>query len=430
MERMLERIDPDSPGIGSLPHWIDPEELGRSHASGSGVVVSGDGHIVTNHHLFTDVISPEIEVHLFDGRAYSGDQVELVASDRLTDLAVIRVKSGGFHPIRFGDSDRLNIGDWVLAIGNPLDLDNTVTQGIISSKYRDTGQGILVDFIQSSAHIEPGSSGGALMNVDGELVGINTAIATTQANWEGFGFALPSNTVREVVEALIETGHVPRGFIGIEFLSDQQSLPEPMRRLLGYVGPGGVLVRRVTDDGPADLSGIRSQDIIISVASQPVASGIDLLRAVAALQVGTTTEVEIWRGDPENGEGRQMSMDLMIAPRPTDQEILAMNSIPGVTPPPREPEITELGGTGLALEFRPWRRNGAVRVATVEPDSPAEAAGFQIGDRILGVNGTRIFSPLALFAAIRLQGPGVENHTFFVERPDGAQSHLLISDSQ
>lgn len=418
----------ENPGLPAMaaerlaPQLLElaPEDLHLIEASGSGVIVSEDGLIVTNHHLFQGMASPEIEVHLYDGRVFRGDQVVLIASDRLTDLALLRVEGRGLTPATFGDSDRLNIGDWVIAIGNPLDLANTVTQGIVSAKYRRTDQGVLVDFIQSSAHIDPGSSGGALLNIAGELVGINTAIATQTARWEGFGFALPSNTVREVIEHLAKRGHVPRGYIGINFDGRREGLTSMERRLAGYQGPGGVRVIGVQPGGPADLAGVRSGDIIVTIAGQPIASGADLLRTVAALPIGSTAEVEAWRGDLRTSRGRHVTFEVAIAERPTDEELDAQRAAEraAVRAAAASPEAIDLPSAGLALEWRPDRRE--LVVTRVKPDSPAARASFAEGDLVLRVNGLPVISPVHLWAALRLQPATIRNHVFLVGRGQSA----------
>jgi serine protease Do len=394
---------------------ISPDDLRAVKASGSGVIVREDGIVVTNHHLFTNIASPEIEVHLYDGRVYGGDDVQLLASDRLTDIAVLKVRAHGLIAAQFGDSDRLNIGDWVVAVGNPLELASTVTQGIVSAKYRQTEQGVLVDFIQSSAHIDPGSSGGALLNVNGELIGINTAIATDTSRWEGFGFALPSNTVRQVVDELLEQGHVPRGFIGINFEARDDGLSPVSRRLLGYRGPDGVLVLGVQPGGPADLAGLRRQDIVLAIAGQPITTGTDLLRTVASLPIGSITEVELWRGDVRTSQGRHMTLQMAIAERPSDPELEARRPAPAPVRPAGAPEPIDFPSAGLHLEWR-TQDHGALVVTEVDEGSAAETAGFQRGDVILRVNAWPILSPTSLWAALRLQPEPIRNHSFLAGR--------------
>lgn len=425
LDEMLDGLDPRRGPSAPLLPPLDPDVFGRLDASGSGVIIRSDGHIVTNHHLFADVVSPEISVHLYDGRVFSGEDVEMVGSDRLTDLAVLRIRTDGLPPVDFGDSDRLNIGDWVVAVGNPLQLANTVTHGIVSAKYREAGQGILVDYLQTSAHIERGSSGGALMNIDGQLVGINTAIATETESWEGFGFALPSNTVRRVVDEIIAHGHVARGYIGVQFDSHEDALPGPMRRLLGYTGPGGVLLRGVEPSGPADLAGLEPRDIVTAVAGQPVSSGIDLLRTVAALPIGTVAEIEYWRGDMTTSDGRALRAELMIAERPTDGEI-AQRTQPMRMAPAFQPDAVTLPGSGLDLRVEERRGGARIVVDGVEPGSPAAEAGFVKGDVIVRINGWAVRSATSFFAALRLQPEAVLNHDFLTEREGGSQVHLTL----
>jgi serine protease Do len=415
-----EEVPPELRELWRFHSQFEPEDLPSLDAAGSGVIVSEDGHIVTNQHLFLGLRDPEIEVQLYDGRIFRGDQIEMVASDRLTDLAVLRIDAEGLDPIEFGDSDRANIGDWVIAIGNPLHLAHTVTQGIISAKYRETSEGMIVDFLQTSAHIDPGSSGGALLNLEGEVIGINTAIATESQRWEGFGFALPSNTVRTVVEALIERGRVPRGYIGIYFPTRGNGLSEGDRRLLGYDGPGGVLVLSVVDNGPAQLAGLENGDIIVTIAGQPVSEGIDLLRTVAALDIGSVAEIEIWRGDRRVSEGSYLTVDLAIADRPPDGELRRREREQRLqdraSRPEPEEETLDLPEAGLHLEATSEGGMRRLVVTEVERGSSAETAGFEVGDVIVRANGLRVRGERDLIGALRLQPGDVINHWFLLDR--------------
>jgi serine protease Do/serine protease DegQ len=346
---------------------------------------------------------------------FSGEDVVLVATDELTDLAVIRVNAEGLDAVEFGDSDLVNIGDWVIAVGNPLQLAHTVTQGIVSSKYRETSQGMIVDFLQTSAHIEPGSSGGALLNLRGELVGINTAIATEGDRWEGFGFALPSNTVHTVVDSLIEKGHVPRGYIGIRFPNAGGGLSESARRLLGYRGPGGVLIQGVESSGPSDFAGIQPDDILVTLAGQPIATGLDMLRTVASLPVGSIAEVELWRGDRRTSTGRFVTADLAIAARPSDDELRLRDR--RVPPEPSDEPVT-LGRTGLSVNITGPLSDRQIMVTGVDPNTPADQLGFQVGDRIVRVNGWRVGTEWGLYDALRLQPAHIADHEFLIRRGD------------
>jgi serine protease Do len=421
LDMLDQLLEEHGPLIGPM---LEPDRLGLVEAAGSGVVVRPDGFVVTNRHVVGDIPSPEFEVRLYDGRVYRGEEVELIASDALTDLALLHLDASGLDAVEFGDSDRINIGDWVVAVGNPLDLANTVTHGIVSAKFRETGGGTIVDFLQTSAHIEPGSSGGALVNIEGQLVGINTAIATETRRWQGFGFALPSNTVRDVVNALIEHGRVPRGYIGVEFRSGGETLPDPMRRLLGHRGPGGVLVRGITPSGPADLAGICPSDIILTIAGQSIATGMDLLRTVASLPIGSVAEVELWRGSPATSTGRVVRADMVIAERPTDDEILTWHR--GPAPPPPPPEVIALSDAGLVLEARSQGRAMQIVVTDVTPDSAAAAAGFRPGEVVRRINGWPVGSAVHVYLAIRLREIAMTDHAFLVERKDGTQRHLVI----
>lgn len=416
---LFEQLDPDSGNLTpeernrlwQFHRQLDPETLWSVDSAGSGVIISEDGLVITNHHLFEDYTDMDIEVHLYDGQVYGGDQVELIAQDSLTDLALLRINGSGFAPATFGDSDRVNIGDWVIAIGNPLQLASTVTQGIVSARGREVSQGEIFDYLQTSAHIEPGSSGGALMNMQGELIGINTAIATQTDRWEGFGFALPSNSVKEVVDALREFGRVPRGYIGINFYSGGNSLPTSERRLLGYRGPGGILITSVRPNGPSDLAGLRTDDIIVSVAGQPVQDATELIRTVAALPVGSEAQVELWRGDRLTSEGFFFTADLVIGERPAENVIREEGL--DIAPQTASAETFALPGSGIEVEFFPHRYPV---VTSVEDHSPGFYAGFRVGDVIQEVNGIPAPTERRMLYALRLLPDDIMDHYFLINR--------------
>lgn len=259
-------------------------------SSGSGVIMSPDGYIVTNHHVVER--STDIKVTLADKREY---KAKLIGSDPSTDIALIKISATALPFVVFGNSDSVRVGEWVLAVGNPFNLTSTVTAGIISAKGRNInilgGGASIESFIQTDAAVNPGNSGGALVNSAGELVGINTAIITESGNYEGYSFAVPSNLVQKVVRDLREFGTVQRAYlgVGIEDLDNDNAIN------LGLPNAQGVYVTRVTPGGAAEEVGLKVGDVIFSINSTPTRSTPELQEIVGRLRPGDQINVEYWR---------------------------------------------------------------------------------------------------------------------------------------
>ena len=258
---------------------------------GSGFVIDEEGIIITNAHVILD--ADEIEVIFSDGIILPAD---LVGKDTKTDIAVLSVKPAegqSLVALEFGDSDELQVGQWVMAIGNPFGLGGTVTAGIVSAKNRDIRSGPYDNFIQTDAAINRGNSGGPLFNTDGKVVGINSAIISTTGGSGGIGFAIPSKKATPVIEQLIEYGETRRGWLGVRI----QEVSDDIASSLGMGGASGALVVSVDDNGPAKQAGIKSGDIILTFNGAKIDTMRELPRAVAETKVGTRAEVEIWRKD-------------------------------------------------------------------------------------------------------------------------------------
>jgi serine protease DegQ len=254
---------------------------------GSGVIVSADGTILTNHHVIEE--ADEVTVQLSDGRKA---QARLVGTDPESDVAVLKIALPDLPVITFGPSDRLAVGDVVLAIGNPFGVGQTVTSGIVSALGRsELGINTFENFIQTDAAINPGNSGGALVDVQGRLVGINTAIYSRTGGSMGIGFAIPTSTARQVMEAIVRDGSVTRGWIGVE----PQDLTPELASYFGSELREGVVITGVLQNGPAAQAGIRPGDVIASVAGEPVKTVPGLLSAVAGLRPGQAAQVEVLR---------------------------------------------------------------------------------------------------------------------------------------
>lgn len=266
----------------------DEQREFRERSLGSGFIISRDGFIVTNNHVIED--AAEIRVKLKNGREYDGT---IEGRDPNTDLALIKIKSDTDLPVaKWGNSDKLKVGQWVVAIGSPFGLEHTVTAGIVSAKGRVIGSGPYDDFIQTDASINPGNSGGPLLNMEGEVVGINTAIVATG---QGIGFAVPVNLAEDIIEQLKKHGEVTRGWLGVAI----QDLTGELAEYYGMEEKKGVLVTDVFEDDPADVAGIKPKDIILSVNGKAVESTRDLTRMIAAISVGDDASIAVLRNGKE-----------------------------------------------------------------------------------------------------------------------------------
>lgn len=259
--------------------------------TGSGVIVSADGYILTNNHVVAG--ADEITVKTTDGKEF---KARVVGTDPHTDLAVIKVDAAGLTAAKLGDSDQVEVGEWVLAIGSPFDLSNTVTSGIISARGRaNVGLADYEDFIQTDAAINPGNSGGPLVNLDGEVIGINSAIATRTGGYMGIGFAIPINMAKNVMDQLIKTGKVTRGWLGVYI----QPITPELQKQFGLKSTEGALLSDITAGGPSEKAGLKRGDVIVRFKGQPVKDTNQLRNAVAATKVGADAEVVVVRDGKE-----------------------------------------------------------------------------------------------------------------------------------
>jgi serine protease Do len=264
-------------------------------STGSGVIISPDGYIVTNNHVIDE--GNEIEVSLNDRRKF---MAKVIGTDPSTDLALIKIETQNLPAIIFGNSDSLQVGEWVLAVGNPFDLNSTVTAGIVSAKSRNINildnSASIESFIQTDAAVNPGNSGGALVNTNGELVGINTAIITRTGQYEGYSFAIPSNLVQKVIRDIREFGMVQRGFLGISI----DNISDEMAKELSLSSLDGVYVRTVTGGGAGEEAGLTIGDIITSINGTVVKSMPEMQELVGRLRPGNTLEIEYWHKGVKN----------------------------------------------------------------------------------------------------------------------------------
>jgi serine protease Do len=350
----------------------DAPERMPQRSLGSGVIVDASGITLTNAHVVEN--ASNIEVVTLDG---SKHKAKLIGLDKKTDLAVLKLDDGKatFAYARLGDSDKMQVGDWVIAVGSPFGLHATVTAGIISAKARHIGQGPFDDFLQTDAAINPGNSGGPLVNMQGEVVGINTAIV---AGGSGIGFAIPSNMARKIYTELQAKGRVTRGWLGVSI----QPLTPELAKSFGAKDNKGVLLSEVMPDSPAAKAGLQSGDILLEFQGKRMEAPADLQRAVGLSSPGMSTKVKVWRDQGEK------SFDVKIGEAPDEQrEARGPNqkgkSILGLDVRPLTPEIARQ----LNL-----RSTEGVVVARVDDGSPAEEAGIQRGDVIREVNRQKVRS--------------------------------------
>ena len=347
---------------------VPPEVMQRS--LGSGVIVDPSGIALTNAHVVER--ATEIEVLTADGQKH---KAKIAGMDKKTDLAVLRLLGGGPYPAAsLGDSDKVSVGDWVLAIGSPFGLEQTVTAGIISAKGRVIGQGPFDDFIQTDAAINPGNSGGPLVNMSGQVIGINTAIV---AQGQGLGFAIPINMARKVYTELVAKGKVSRGWLGVSV----QPLTLELAKSFGAKDTKGVLIADVLQDSPANKAGLQAGDIILEFDSHKIESPPDLQRTVGLTTPGKAVQVKVWRDRAE----KQVEIKIVETP----EEGQALRS-------------TTKGKTLLGMDVRPitpelarqlnLRDPSGVIVARVDEGTPAAEAGIQRGDLIREVNRQKVKS--------------------------------------
>jgi serine protease Do len=373
---------------------------------GSGFVISSDGLVVTNNHVVGGV--GRVRVVLSDGTEIGA---EIVGQDPQTDIALLRLeRSEGLHPLPLGDSDEILPGDWVVAIGNPFGLDHTVTVGIVSAKGRDIGQGPYDDYIQTDAAMNPGNSGGPLLNMRGEVVGINAAIRP-EANT--IGFAVPINLAKEILPELREHGRVIRGWLGVGV----QPLTEELAEALGLESPQGALVSQVREGSPAEQADIRRGDVIVAYRGEPIDDLRTLPRAVSAAEVGEEVELELIR------DGQRVKV------------VARMGELPEA--PPAAPARAEEGGVesyGFEVqELPPELRarlgldEGGVVVSGVEPGGLAARAGLARGDLILEADRRPIADIEDLASVIARAG---DAGTLLLIQRDGGTLFLMLPRSR
>jgi serine protease Do len=401
-----------------------PQQMPRTHGMGSGFIVDSSGVIVTNNHVVAD--ADQVTVHLQDGSQYTSSDWK---TDPRSDVAIIRIKPQAQLPtLKLGDSDSTQIGDWVLAVGSPFGLDFTVTAGIISAKGR--GQGILdrEDFIQTDAAINPGNSGGPLLNLDGEVIGINTAISSRSGGYQGVGFAIPINMVRWVSKQLIEHGQVRRAYLGVAI----QPVSNELARQFGVKPGQGAIVGNVVPGSPAADAKLDAGDVILSLDGKAVTNPRNLQGIVEQLDIGKSYALEILR------DGKKQTLHVTIKEMPNNYTALATGGNGkgsekehdavkpsqfkdlGVEVQEPQPQLTEqLGYKGPQT---------GVLITEVAEDSPAAAAGLQSG-MIIEKVGTKHVKDVAEFSAAVKDLSVEKGILLLVRTPTGSRFVVVTKES-
>jgi serine protease Do len=366
-ERFPGRQDPFQEFFDRFFGGEPPTRDSRPRSLGSGFIISDDGFIVTNHHVVRN--ADQILVRLSDGREFSA---RIIGADQKTDLALLKIdlpNAERLPVLPLGDSTALEVGQWVVAIGSPFGFDHTVTAGIVSAKGRAIGAGPYDDFIQTDASINPGNSGGPLLNMKGEVVGINTAII---AHAQGIGFAIPADLARGIITQLKATGSVTRGWLGVQI----QDVTEDIKEYYGLSSAKGAFVARVFEGDPADRAGIKAGDVIVEVDGKRVEDSRELTRIVADIPVDRKTPIVVIR------DGKRTKVNVTIARRDDDEQ---------EPPAAPEKEFSRLGWTLAPLDAQTAAQLGiadekGVVVTGVEPNSKADGAGLRPGDVIREIN--------------------------------------------
>ncbi|MEJ2197947.1 MAG: DegQ family serine endoprotease [Desulfuromonadales bacterium] len=368
---------PQGPGGDMFEEFFErffrnaPQSPHKQRSLGSGFIISQDGYILTNDHVVDG--ADEIKVKLSDGREFTG---EIRGLDPKLDLALIKIDAGEDLPVaRLGDSEEIKVGEWVMAIGNPFGLEQTVTVGIVSAKGRVIGAGPYDDFIQTDASINPGNSGGPLFNMQGEVIGINTAIV---AQGQGIGFAIPVDMAKQIIPQLRDEGRVTRGWLGVTV----QALNKELAESFDLDTTHGALVNEVIEDSPADKAGLKRGDIIVEYDGKQVDELNDLPRLVAATPVDETVKVKVFR------DGKERTIKVKIGRLDDGEVALAADDEEtggalGLTVANVTPELVER----YSLES-----DQGILITKIDPEGPAAEANLRVGDLVVEADGKEVGS--------------------------------------
>ena len=382
-----------------------PEQNFKQRSLGSGFIIDAEGYVVTNNHVIEN--ADEIQVILNDETVY---EAKIIGRDANTDIALIKIRSDDiFESVKLGNSDLLKIGQWVVAIGNPFGLENTVTAGIVSAKGRIIESGPYNDYIQTDASINPGNSGGPLLNMAGEVVGINTMIF---AGGRGIGFAIPANMAKDVVAQLREKGEVTRGWLGVSI----QDVPNDLAEYFGIKDHRGALVADVVPGDPADAAGIRPKDIIVELNGQNIENSRDLLRIVAGLNVDRMVGVKVLRN------GKLKNFEVKVARR--NKAKVAAQKAPLKADSELGIQVADLSSDG-ARRFDVADTEGVILIG-VKAGSRGESAGLRTGDIVKGVNRVEIKN-LADYKRIIDPVESGDTLAFLIKRPSSGYRVVKVA---
>lgn len=337
----------------------------KSESLGSGFIISADGYILTNYHVIKD--ADEIIVRLNDKRSLIA---KLIGSDKMTDVALLKIKAKNLNPVTLGNSSQLKVGEWVLAIGSPYGFDHSVTAGIVSAKGRSLPKDVYVPFIQTDVAINPGNSGGPLFNLDGQVVGINSQIYTSTGGFMGLSFSIPIEVAMDVVAQIKKSGHVTRGWLGVYI----QEISRDLAESFGLDRAQGALVAQVIEDSPAEKYGIQAGDVILKFNGHYITDSNNLPALVGRVPVGDEVEVEILR------DKKTKTIDVVIAALKVEEE-------PVVSQSSQQRKYDRIGITVKETDDLK-----GVLITGVEPDSAAAMTGIRQGDVILMLNHKKISS--------------------------------------
>lgn len=391
----VPQFPPGSPFEEFFKEFFDRERQQRPRRSlslGSGFIIDPEGYVVTNNHVIAD--ADEIKVILHDDSEYTAT---VVGHDPKTDLALLKIERPEPFPyVEWADSDKVRVGDWMIAIGNPFGLGSSVTAGIVSARGRDIRTGPYDDYFQVDAAINRGNSGGPSFDLEGKVFGVNTAIFSPSGGNVGIGFAIPSNLARRVIESLREKGRVVRAWLGVRI----QSVTDEIAESLGLEETYGALVASVVPGGPAAAAGIEPGDVILEFDGQRIDRMRSLPRIVADTPVGEAVEVTIWR------RGERRTVEVTLAELPSDEQLAAASRPAEGAGPTAVAEIPELGLQVASLDPELRQRFSlpedlaGVVVVEVRPDSPAAREGLEPGDVILEVDQEEVASPPEILARV------------------------------
>jgi serine protease Do len=401
-----------------MPGVPMPEPHGNRTALGSGFIISSDGIVVTNNHVVGE--SKKIEITLKDGSHFPA---RLLGKDDKTDLAVLKISADRPLPtVGWGDSDKMRVGDWVVAVGNPFGLAGTATAGIVSSRGRDLGAGPYDDFIQIDAPLNSGNSGGPLFNSDGQVVGVNTAIFTPNGGSIGIGFAIPSNIAEKIVAQLQEKGSVQRGWLGVAI---QPVTPE-VADSLGLKKPEGALVATVTEGSPAEKAGVRQGDVVLGFNGTPVTTPRELSRAVADSDVHSKRTLTVWR------DNREVTLDVRLGEMP--RQVASAEERPAKSAQPQRGgvELSALGLTLVPIDNATRARYGLPKnvkgalVASVDESADAAEKGLQPGDVITRVNQEAVAGPSDVVGAVEKARAAHRKSVLLLVEREGNQRFVAV----